>query len=99
MSFEPYPCLLMAIFDKLQKLNQLRKTSKAMQKELQDQVLEVTHKGVKVQVRGDFQLKILETNGKQDADILDAVNRALKEVQKQSAKKMRGRLGELGLDL
>lgn len=89
----------MAIFDRIQKLNQLRKTSQAMQKELQADVLEVIHKGVKVQVRGDFQLQALETNGKSDSDILEAVNRTLKEVQKASAKKMRGRLGELGLDL
>lgn len=89
----------MAIFDKVKKLNELRKTSQSIQKELQAEVLEVVHKGVKVQVRGDFQLQELETNEKSDSDILEAVNRALKEAQKQSAKKMRGRLGELGLGI
>lgn len=89
----------MAIFDRIKKLNQLRKSSQAIQKELEAKVLEVTHKGVKVQVRGDFQLRSLESNGRSDADILEAVNRALKEAQKQAAKKMRGRLGELGLEI
>lgn len=89
----------MAIFDRIKKLNQLRKSSQAIQKELEAEVLEVTHKGVKVQVRGDFQLQSLETGGRSDADILEAVNRALKEAQKQAAKKMRGRLGELGLEI
>lgn len=70
-----------------------------MQKQLQAEVLEVIHKGVKVRVRGDFQLQALETNGKTDAEILEAVNRALKEIQKESAKKMRGRLSELGLNI
>lgn len=89
----------MPIFNRIKQLNELRKTSQTMQKELAGEVWEVIHKGVRIQVRGDMQLNLLESHGKSDQDILLAVNKALKESQKRAAQKMRGRLGDLGLDL
>ncbi len=83
------------MFDKVKQLNELRKQSKEIEHELQEDVFEVQHKGVILRIRGDLQLQNLVTSGKSDAIVLEAINKALKEAQKEAAKKMRGRLGNL----
>lgn len=83
------------MFDKVKQLNELRKQSKQLEGELSKEVLEVTHKGVTVQVTGNMQLKELASAGKGDRMVMEAVNTALKEAQKVAAKKMQGQLGEL----
>lgn len=85
------------LFDRFKKLYQLRKKSGEIQKELAAEVLEVSHRGVTLRLRADFHIQDLRVDGKSDERIKGAVNRALKEVQKLAAKKMRPKLSELGL--
>ena len=85
--------------DKLQqgkKLLQLRSQAKQLQKELE----EVEH----TEVRGDIRVKVdgtqkivyLEIDGEERKDLVDVINRAMKEVQKKSARKMLESGGGLG---
>ena len=87
------------MFDKIKQLNELRKQSQQMQKDLEAEVLEVEHRGVKVTVSAAMKINSLISNGRPDEDVAAAVNRALQEAQKIAAKKMRSQLGNLGLDL
>ncbi len=87
------------MFDKIKQLNDLRKMrSQAMelQKEL-DKIIETYEKGgVKVKVTGSQKIDYLEVNGEPRNDIKDAVNEAMKNVQKEAAKKMMEMGGGLG---
>lgn len=86
-------CNLM--LDRVKKLNDLRRQSKQLESELEKEVLEVTHKEITVRVTGNMRLKKLNTAGKEDAVVMEAINKALKAAQKEAAKKMRGQLGGL----
>lgn len=83
------------MLDKVKKLNELRQQSKDLESQLEKEVLEVVHKGVTVRVTGNMRLKKLDSAGKDDAAVMEAVNEGLKAAQKGAAKKMRGRLGGL----
>lgn len=92
------------MFDKLKQLNELRKMrSQAleMQKELK-KVTEVYEKNnIKIKVNGGQEVEYVEVDGVERDDIRDAINEAMKKVQKESAKKMMemggGLSGLLGL--
>lgn len=78
-------------FNKLQQGKQIlemRKKAKEMQKKL----AEVTHSedkdGFKVKVSGDQKIEYLEKDGERLEDLEKLINKAFKEVQKKSAKKM-----------
>ncbi len=86
------------MFDKVKKLNELRKNYQTLQKELDAEVLEVSHKGVTVRVNGNMEILSLQSNGKDDVTIVQAVNEASKKMKKSLEKKMRGRMGDLGFD-
>jgi len=79
------------MFDKFKQLNELRKMrSQAvdLQKEL-DKIIETYENGgVKVKVTGSQKVDYIEIDGKERADIKDAINEAMKKVQKEAAKKM-----------
>ena len=94
------------MFDKLKQLNELRKMrtqAMELQKEL-DQIIETYEKGgVKVKVTGSQKVDYIEVDGEERADIKDAINEAMKKVQKEAAKKMlekggglSGLLGKMG---
>lgn len=85
------------MFDKAKKLYQLKKEAGALQKTLSEDVLEVTHKGVVVRIRGDMHIQSVKINNEDTPRVTEAVNEAVKEAQKLMAKKMRGRLSDFGL--
>ena len=88
------------MFDKLQQLKELKRMrdeAMRIQRVLDDEVVEVGKKGVKVKVTLAQRFVSIETNGKSDEDIAEAVNEAVKESQKQAAKKMQGMVGLEGL--
>ena len=87
------------MFDKVKQLNELRKKAKQLEDELSAEVLEVNYKGVTVTITAGLEIKELDTGGRSDEDIKAALNKAIKEAQKLAAKKMRGQLGDLGLNL
>lgn len=87
------------MFDKLQQgkeLLKMRNQAMQIQKQLDAETVEVAKSGVKVKITLAQKVVKIESNEKFDSDILNAVNEAIKESQKQAAKRMQGMMG--GLD-
>lgn len=79
------------MFDKLQQLKELKKMrdeAMAIQKALDAETVEVEKNGVKVKITLAQRIVSIESNGKDDDDIKDAINEGVKESQKQAARKM-----------
>ncbi|NCS32518.1 hypothetical protein GW793_03405 [bacterium] len=87
------------MFDQLKQINDMRKKAKEIETQLSGEVLEVVHKGVVIQVTANQDFISLQTNGASDEIVLKAINEALKESKKVMAKRMRGQMGDLGLNL
>ena len=90
----------MGMFDKLQQLKELKKMrdeAMQIQRTLDVEVVEVEKHGVKVKITLAQRVVEIGTNGKSDSDIAEAVNEAIKESQKQAARKMQGMVGLEGL--
>ena|SRR3989344_8213313 len=79
------------MFDKLQQLKELKKMrdeAMTIQKSLDAETVEVEKRGVKVKITLAQRIVSIESAGRDDADVVEAVNEAIKESQKQAAKKM-----------
>ncbi|OGD82811.1 hypothetical protein A3A54_01740 [Candidatus Curtissbacteria bacterium RIFCSPLOWO2_01_FULL_39_62] len=79
------------MFDKLQQLKELKKMrdeAMTIQKALDAETVEVEKRGVTVKITLAQRVVSIESNGKGDEDIVEAVNEAVKESQKSAAKKM-----------
>lgn len=90
----------MGVFDRLQQLKQLkqmRDEAMKMQKALDEEVVEVEKHGVHVRMTLAQRVVAIESNGKSDDDLREAVNEAIKESQKQAARKMQSMGGFDGL--
>lgn len=86
------------MFDKMKKMYELKKQADAMKKELEAEVIEVTHGDVTVKVDGTQRIKNLDYPESIDPDkVKDAINKAMDEVQKIAAKKMQGMMGMGGM--
>lgn len=75
----------------------MRDEAMAMQRALDAETVEVEKHGVRVVITYAQRVVSIESNGKEDGDIAEAVNEAIKESQKQAAKKMQGMMGFEGL--
>ncbi len=88
------------MFDKLKQLNELRKMrSQAMelQRELEKIVETLEKKGWTVSVSGDQKIRYIKNEAGEDLnDLVEIINEAMKNVQKESAKKMMEMGGGLG---
>lgn len=79
------------MFDKLQQLKELKKMrdeAMAMQKALDAETVEVDKQGVQVKITLAQRVVSIDSNDKGDGSIAEAVNEAIKESQKEAAKKM-----------
>ena len=86
------------MFDKMKKMYELKKQADQMKKELEAEVIEVTHGDVTVKVDGTQRIKNLDYPESIDPDkVKDAINKAMDEVQKIAAKKMQGMMGRGGM--
>lgn len=74
----------------------MRDQAMAIQKALQQEELEIEKSGVVVLITGDQKIKSIESNGRSDEDIKDAVNEAIKKSQEVAAKKLQQMGGGLG---
>lgn len=83
-------------FGQLGELKKMRDQAMQIQKQLQAEEITVEKKGVTVVMTGDQKLKGLDTNGKSDNDIKDAINEAIKKSQEVAAKKLQHMTGGLG---
>jgi DNA-binding protein YbaB len=77
------------MFNPLQGISDLKKMrDQAMniQNALKKITTTVEKHGVKIMVRGDQHIESIESNGKSDNDIREAVNEAIKKSQEEAAK-------------
>ncbi len=76
---------------KLGQLNELRKMrsqAMALQKELEKEVIKYEKGDIVIKVNGAQKVEYVSIDGKERKDLKDAINNAMKEVQKKAAKKM-----------
>ena len=83
-------------FQGLGDLKKMRDQAMAIQRELQAEEITVNKNGVNVIITGDQKIKSIQTNGKSDNDIKEAVNEAVKKSQEVAAKKLQSMGGGLG---
>ena len=79
------------MFDKVKQigeLNKMRQQAKALQKEL-EKIKETEEKGdYMVGVSGDQKVLFIKVDGEDQKELVDLINKAMKNVQKKAAKKM-----------
>lgn len=79
------------MFDKFKQakdLLKLRQQAKQLQTEL-EQIEHTEERGsVKIKVNGSQTLTYLEIDGEEKKELMESINKAMKEVQKKAAKKM-----------
>lgn len=75
----------------------MRDEAMTIQRALDQEVVEVEKRGVKVKVTLAQRFVSIEAQGRDDEDIKEAVNEAVKESQKQAARKMQQMGGLEGL--
>lgn len=77
-------------------LKKMRDQAMAIQKQLQQERVEITKHNVRVVISGDQKVLELESNGQSDNDIKEAINEAIKKSQEVAAKKLQQMGGGLG---
>ena len=75
----------------------MRDDAMRIQKALDEEIVEIEKHGVRIRVTLAQRFVSIESNEKSDDDIKEAVNEAVKESQKQAARKMQGMVGMDGL--
>ena len=75
----------------------MRDEAMSIQRALDQEEVEVEKRGVKVKVTLSQRIVSIEAQGRDDEDIKEAVNEAVKESQKQAARKMQQMGGLEGL--
>lgn len=86
------------MFDKFKQLGELKKMrdqAMQIQKELAQEMMEINKNGVRIVISGDQKIQTLETNGRSDDDIKEAVNEAVKKAQEVAARKLASMSGGL----
>lgn len=87
------------MFNPLQGLGDLKKMrdqAMEIQKQLQAEEITVEKNGIRILITGDQKIKSIETNGKSDNDIREAINEAIKKSQEVAARKLASMGGGLG---
>lgn len=87
---------MMNPFSQLGELKKMRDQAMAIQKALQQEILEIEKNGVVVVITGDQKIQNIRSNGRSDEDIRDCVNEAVKKSQEVAAKKLQQMGGGLG---
>lgn len=77
-------------------LKKMRDQAMEIQKQLQQEEVEVEKNGVRVIITGDQKIKEFSSNGKSDNDIKEAINEAIKKSQEVAARKLSQMGGGLG---
>jgi DNA-binding protein YbaB len=83
-------------FKQLGQLNEMRKKAQELQKELEKIIKTLEKNGWQVSVTGDQKIRYIKKDGEDLKELVDLINQAMKEVQKDSAKKMMEMGGGLG---
>lgn len=83
-------------FNQLKDLAKMRQKAVELQKELEKIIKTVEKHGYSVSVTGDQKIRYIKKDGEDLKDLTDLINEAMKDVQKESAKKMMEMGGGLG---
>jgi len=83
-------------FGQIGELKKMRDQAMQIQRLLSAEEVTVEKHGVEIVITGDQKIKEIKTNGKNDTDIKEAVNEAIKKSQEVAAKKLAGMQGGLG---
>ena len=75
-------------FQQLGEMKKMRDQAMQIQKQLQGEEIVVDKNGVHIVITGDQKIQSLESNGRSDGDIKEAVNEAVKKSQEVAAKKL-----------
>ena len=82
-------------FQQIGEIKKMRDQAMMIQRQLQAEEIQVDKNGVQITITGDQKLKSLNSNGRSDDDIKEAVNEAVKKSQEVAAKKLSGMSGGL----
>lgn len=75
-------------FQQLGDLKKMRDQAMAIQRELQQEEVEVEKNGVRVLITGDQKIKELNINNRSEEDVKEAINEAIKKSQEVAARKL-----------
>lgn len=75
-------------FKQLGQIKQMRDQAMQIQRQLQAESIDIEKNGVHIVISGDQRIQTLETNGRSDNDIAEAVNEAIKKSQEVAARKL-----------
>lgn len=82
-------------FQQLGEIKKMRDQAMQIQKQLQAEQITVDKNGVHIVITGDQKIQSLQSNGRSDNDIREAVNEAIKKSQEVAAKKLSSMSGGL----
>jgi DNA-binding protein YbaB len=83
-------------FNQLKDLAKMRQKAMELQKELEKIIKTDEKNGWQVSVTGDQKIRYIKRDGEDIKDLMDLINNLMKDVQKESAKKMMEMGGGLG---
>ena len=90
-------------FKQIGEIKKMRDQAMQIQRELQAEEVVIDKNGVNIVITGDQKIKTLESNGRSDDDVKDAINEAIKKSQEVAARKLqqmggglKGLLGGMG---
>lgn len=83
-------------FGQIGEIKKMRDQAMAIQRQLQQKIVDVNKHGVFVRISGDQKIVEIKSNGKSDNDIKDAVNEAIKKSQEVAAKELQSITGGMG---
>ncbi len=83
-------------FNQLKDLAKMRQKAMELQKELEKIIKTVEKNGWQVSVTGDQKIRYIKKDGEDMKELVDLINNAMKDVQKDAAKKMMEMGGGLG---
>lgn len=88
---------MMNPFGQLGELKKMRDQALMIQRQLEAEVLTISHRGIDVEINGAQKiLDIRNYEGKSSRDLSDALNEAIKKSQEMAAKKLQSMAGGLG---
>jgi DNA-binding protein YbaB len=83
-------------FNQLKDLAKMRQKAMELQKELEKIIKTNEKNGWQVSVTGDQKIRYIKKDGEDMKDLTDLINNLMKDIQKESAKKMMEMGGGLG---
>lgn len=85
------------MFSNIKNFLELKKQAEQMKKEMEKIKVTVEHANYEIVMKGDQTVDSVLEDGEENNDLRKLFNKAVKESQKEVAKKMRGQFGNMGI--